>query len=365
MSDGGEIAEPGTLEARGQPVHTRVAEIELFAGEQGKLRVRGTIIDLRKHGFIPTGGRLQSSGVIHQMGIEAVVDSKSRVIESLESSQPVVAFEASKMTDGESCRDFADRLGGIVGATLDADFPRSLSACFGGPLGCSHLLTLAQFIGSAVPRALAWEQECLGPDADQRRVGESLFKRSILLDGLEIEGGPALDIVVQLNDVHSLPGAQVVTPLDRFLRQHEVRLLGRVNIENMQFVSMQGDERERSAENLSEARWQNLDSALAPLIDHSALRGLARTVMERYGGDFPATPLRDALLFVAPGIIQCLAVNAQRMVEAPRKSGQTPAIQQLGGMPDSCYIWREGGPGQRSRQLSTSTGAAQEPGRKS
>ena len=102
MSDGGESAAPGTLEARGQPVHTRVAEIELFAAEAGKLRVRGSIIDLRKHGFIPTGGRLQTSGVIHQMGIEAVVDSTSRVIESLASSQPVVAFEASKMSDGES-----------------------------------------------------------------------------------------------------------------------------------------------------------------------------------------------------------------------------------------------------------------------
>ena len=365
MSDSGETSAPGTLEAMGQPVHTRVTEIELFQGEAGKLRVRGTIIDLRKHGFVPTGGRLQTSGVIHQMGIEAVVDAESRVIESVESSQPVVAFEASKMTDGESCRDIAGRLGGIVGATLDVDFPRSLSACFGGPLGCSHLLTLAQFIGSTVPRALAWEEEYLGRGREERRPGESLFKRSILLDGLEIGGGPELDVAVQLNDVLSLPSAQVVTPLDRFLRQHEVRLLGRVELKNMQFASIRGDERERSVENLAEAPWRSLEQALASLVGHSALRGLAGIVMKNYGADFPATPLRDALLFIAPGIIQCLAVNAQRMVEASRDSGRTPAIAQLGGMPDSCYIWRAGGPGQRSRQLPSPTAVEEERGRNS
>jgi hypothetical protein len=296
------------------------------------------------------------------MGIEASVDVESRVIESLDTSQPVVAFEPSSMTDGESCRDVAGRLEEMVGAVLDAGFARRLSACFGGPLGCSHLLTLAQLIGSTLPRALAWEEEFAGERSAERRTGESLFKRSILLDGLELDAGPALDVVVQLNDVHSQPAANVISPLDRFLRQHEVRLLARVDLESLRFVSIRGDERERSAENLAEVGWRDLASALAPLEGHSALRGLAHTVMENFDVGFPAAPLRDALLFIAPGVIQCLAVNAQRLIEARSGPGQAPAIQRLGGMPDSCYIWRAGGPGQRGRQQASPTGAEDEPG---
>ena len=333
------------------PVHTRALEIELLRGEQGKISVRAAILDLRKRGFIPTGGELQTSGIIHHMSVAACIDEESTVIESLESAQPVVAFEASQMTSGESCRDIAGSLQGVVGKPLDADFPRALSTCFGGPRGCSHLLTLVQFVGSTFSRALAWEKQFVGRDAGLRTEGERLFKRSILLDGLDFGDEPRMDLVVQLNDVHTLPSQRVVNPLDRFLRQQEIKLEARVDLQEMTFVSLGGDERERGPEIFSGQEWLSLDSSLSNLEGHSALRGLAQSVMKDFGAAFPATALRDVLLFIAPGLIQCLAARAHRVLESGGAAGAPgPSIQQLGGLPDSCYIWRAGGPGQERRQ---------------
>ena len=341
----------GVPGANARPVHTRALEIELLRGERGKIRARGTILDLRKQGFVPTGGELQTSGIIHHMGVAARIDAESRVIESLEPSQPVVAFEASEMTSGESCRDIAGGLQELVGKPLDAGFARELSACFGGPRGCSHLLTLVQFLGSTLPHALAWEKKFVGGDSDLRTNGERFFKRSILLDGLDFDSEPVMDLVVQLNDVHSLPAAKVVNPMDRFLHQQEVKLAVRVDLQKMTFVSLSGDGRERNPENFAREEWLSLNSPLSILQGQPALRGLARSVMTSFGEAFPAAPLRDALLFIAPGLIQCLAARAQRVLESDAGSEQAgSSIRQLGGLPDSCYIWRAGGPGQQRRQ---------------
>jgi len=151
--------------------------------------------------------------------------------------------------------------------------------------------------------------------------------------------------------VHTLPSERVVNPLDRFLRQQEIRVEARVDLENMTFASLGGDERERGPENFSGREWTSMDSSLSSLEGHSALRGLAQSVMKDFGAAFPATALRDVLLFIAPGLIQCLAARAHRVLESGGAAGAPgPSIQQLGGLPDSCYIWRAGGPGQERRQ---------------
>ena len=321
-------------------------EIELRQGPPGRLDIRAGILDLRKQGFIPAGSDLQTSGVIHDMEIRASIDSTSRVIEKFEPHQDVVAFEASAATSGESCRDVAGALRGLVGQTLDEGFARALSEMFGGPRGCSHLLTAAQFIGSSIPHALAWEAELVGTGEGKRQIGERLFKRSLFLDGLEIDIGRTLDIAVQSNDIHTLPAEQVMNPTDRFLRQHEVQLLTRIDLESMGFSSLWGQERQRESGHLVADGWLDRTPELVALEGKPALRGLAAEVLALFGGSFPASPLRDALLFIAPGLIQCLAANAQRLLESAAGSDpEAPMPSQVGGMPDSCYLWRSDGPG--------------------
>ena len=60
-------AHGSTLAELGQPVHGRSLEIEIFEHGPDRVKVKGVIVDLRKQGFVPTGGDLQASGIIHHM----------------------------------------------------------------------------------------------------------------------------------------------------------------------------------------------------------------------------------------------------------------------------------------------------------
>jgi len=346
--------------AIGQPVHTRALEISVRHGGPGLLDVRGAIRDLRKLGFVPTGGDLQTAGVIHDMSLAGRVDAESLVVESLEPAQAVVAFEAGPRTGGESCRDTIPRLRGLAGARLDDAFSRRLSDVYGGPLGCSHLLTLAHLLAATVPRAAAWERDARSRAPADREPGERLFDRSLVLDGLELDEGRKMDVAVQLSDVFTRPFALAPRPLDRFERQHEVRLLARVDMATMTFETLGARERTRSGPPVEAGAWQDRDGLLAPFVGGPAVSGLARAVRDHLGDAPEHQALRDVLRNFAPGLIQCLAASANRMVEGMGagsgggsgrgdRSGQEPVILQFGGLPDSCYIWRDGGPGLRER----------------
>ena len=51
---------------------------------------------------------------------------------------------------------------------------------------------------------------------------------------------------------------------------------------------------------------------------------------------------------------------AHRMVEGGGGLGDGPSILQLGGLPDSCYIWRADGPGLRMRDAARRAGGMQD-----
>ena len=193
------------LAERGQPVHGRSLEIEVLRHDPDRVRVKGAIVDLRKQGFVPTGGDLQTSGIIHHMLLDAIVRRSDLMLESLEPLQPVVAYEPSEATGGESCRDIAWRIPELAGRPLDASFSKWLSAGFGGPLGCSHLLALAHVLAATTPYALALDKDRFSGEDAEREDGERLFKRSLVLDGFEFSDSGRLQIIAQLNDVHTRP----------------------------------------------------------------------------------------------------------------------------------------------------------------
>ena len=335
------------------PIHTRSLEVEVFQPEPGRALARGRIIDLRKFGFVPTGGDLQSAGVIHNMSLEVEVDVASRVALRVEPAQAVVPFEASERTGGESCRDSIHRLRELSGERLDDAFSKKISSVYGGPLGCSHLLSLTHLMSTSVTRALDWEQAARGQRPAEREPGERLFKRCIVLDGFEVLDGRFMDVTVQFGDVFSAPYEAVDVPLDRFARQHEVRLFGRVDMSNITFAALELRERERAGRPLSPDGWVDRDALALPFVGGPAIYGLARQIDEQVGGAPERAAIRDTLRSFAPGMIQCMAAFAARMFEGDVTSGgalgEGPSILQLGGQADSCYIWREGGPGMRSR----------------
>jgi hypothetical protein len=341
------LAEPERpFEAHGQPIHTRTLQLDVLCEDDRHLRIRGVILDLRKCGFVPTGGDLQTAGFIHHMGLDVVVERASRVITALQPSQQVVAFEASADSGGESCRDTPQRLQALVGVPIDAAFPRALVGCYGGALGCTHLLTLAQLVGATVPHVL--ELEDAAPVSRAARLpGELVFKRTLILDGFELHDGREMDVAVQLNDVRTAPRAGVSTPMDRFGTQAELRVLARIEMEGVTITRILAEERARTRETLPTAAWRRLDDEVAPLVGSPALAGLARKLLDRFSGRPESRLLLDTMLNFAPGLIQCMAAMAHRIVEAMSGDDEVRAAPSgligFGGMPNACYIWREGG----------------------
>ncbi|MFI5318268.1 MAG: DUF2889 domain-containing protein [Myxococcota bacterium] len=343
--------------ASGHPLHTRTLTLELHQ-EGAALRADGTILDLRKCGFVPTGGDLQSAGVVHHMHWRAWVDDPSGRITTLEIAQPVVAIERSAASGGECCRDPAPRLQTLVGSPFDAGFAKRLAGAFGGPLGCSHLLTLGQALGALVPSVLGDPARA----AELRGHGERVAKRTLVLDGFERANG-VLEIAIQLADYRLAPQASAPDLISRLGLARELRVLGEVAARDMQLLSLRAAARERSAAQL-DAAWRSLDGAVAPLAGDSALRGMAARIRARMSA-LPESEeyalLGEALLNFAPALIQCMPALSHRLgafvarvatsrdIEAP--SAEASAMLTSGGMPDSCYMWRIGSAANRSRGI--------------
>jgi hypothetical protein len=340
-------AAPEPFHATGLPLHTRTLVVEAFRAAGDRLRVEAAILDLRKCGFVPTGGDLQTAGFIHHMQLGLSVDPATGTIERLATAQPAVAFEAAPATGGDSCRDPAPRLQALVGERLDAGFVRRLAASFGGPLGCSHLLTLAQLVASSVPRFLG-----AAPALRRLEGGERVAKRMLCLDGFERADG-GIDVALQLSEFVMRPFADVTLPLDRLARQHELRIRAQVDADLSRLEALDAVERVRDPDTLAAAAWQRRDAAVVPLVGGPALRGLAGRVREALGTAPEDEPLRAALLNLAPGMIQCLAALSHRLVAhfsgGRSRSAAPPRALSVGGFPDSCYMWRSDGPMVRAR----------------
>ena len=330
----------------GHPVHTRTLGVEVFQEDADHVRAQGAVLDLRKCGFVPTGGDLQAAGFIHHMLLDGHVHQASRVLERLEVSQPVVAFEANATTGGESCRDPAGNLQKMLGTRLDQDFVRRLGQVFGGPLGCSHLLTLGQLMGSTLPRVLDHEEALARAGRGPREAVERLWRRALIVDGFEASEDEMV-VAVQLTDVATAPHCEVErSPLDRFEAQHEVRVLARVDLANMSFRSLGAAERTRRREDLADLAFRDRSAELTELVGGSALGGLAKRLLERVGNDPQDRPFLDALLNLAPGLVQCLAALSHRLMAqvAAGKMERGSAVRTagVGGFADSCYMWRRG-----------------------
>ncbi len=334
------------LALRGQPLHTRTLVLEALREDAKRIRAVGEIIDLRKCDFVPLGGDLQTAGFIHQMKIVLWIDRQSRVIERLETEQPHVAYEANETTQGESCRDPAPQLQSLVGLAVDGSFHKQLSGVFGGALGCSHLLTLAQMMGNGLSEGLTREDErgCF----DERRDSERIFKRHVALDG-SADGEDRFEVAIQQTDFDMKPQGSTHSLLDRLARQHDVRVHGRVDFGNMSFASLDAAARTREGAGAGFSDWHSVGDALEPLVGGSALGGLSARLFALLGQKPEAAPVLDALLQLGPGLMQCLAATSGRWLAhtdaSPAPGGTSAASTPNPGsrFSPNCYMWREGG----------------------
>ena len=325
------------LDASGHPLHTRSLSVVVTARPDARLDVDGIVLDVRKRGFVPVAGDLQGAGLIHDMRLAAVVDPDRGVLERLGADQRSVAFEASAATGGESCRDPIGRIAALAGSVLDAGWARRLAAEIGGPRGCSHLLTLGHLLGSTVGWMLARDRALHG-GAPVRRPGERVFRRDLVIDGHEAAPG-AVELSLQLTDLHLRPAPEGAAPMDRFAEQLEVRLVARVDFPGGTIGRIAAGERRRGRADLATAAWRDRDAAVGWLAGERLGPGITAALLARLGDSPDDRPLLDTLLNLAPALVQCAAA----MVEA------APAIAGLGGLPDSCWMWRRDGALARAR----------------
>jgi hypothetical protein len=332
------------LSLRGHPLHTRALSVSLAQREDGRLDVLGEVLDLRKRGFVPVAGDLQPSGVVHQMQLRAVVAPETARLEALAAAQPAVAFEPSALSQGESCRDPIGRIQALVDAPLDRGFARRWLDEIGGPRGCSHILTLGQLLASTTSQALERDRAARpGP----RRAGERVFRRDLVIDGSALPDGD-LELALQLTDLHFAPSPALARPIERLGEQLELRALALVSMRGgMTLARIQAAERRRTPEEILTAQWRDHTEALAPLAGQKLAGGVGGALVRRYGEAADLRPLLDLLLSLTPGLYQCVAALSEQW---PALALQSPSQMGMGGIPDSCYMWRRGGALDRARE---------------
>jgi hypothetical protein len=319
----------------GQPLHSRTLEAEAHLGEGGCWELRAEIVDLRKSGFVAIAGDLQAAGLLHQMQIAARFDPAPRRFEVISAAMPRVAFEASALSQGESCRDPVRNLEALVGTPLDADFGRRLGAAIGGPRGCSHVLAAARWLAASLEAALAWNASAGAPAF---RRGERIFRRVLSADGSEL-AADRLGLTLQGTDIQCAPAAELARPIERLAKLVELRVASEIALPACRLESLSVSERVRSAEAIERSEWSELRE-LAALVGASVMSGFAGSVLSalatRAAGDLAV----DALLQLGPTALQCIS---SRTEESPLDTLLSPSRMVCAGAADSCYIWRREG----------------------
>jgi hypothetical protein len=333
---------PMRLDLGGHPIHTRALSVTVAMRPDGKLGVTADIVDLRKRGFVPVGTELQGAGIIHQLSVEAAVDRTAGTIEEVVARQPVIAFEASAATSGESCRDVAGGLAALVGMPIDARSSDRLRAAIGGATGCSHLLAAAQLLCTT----LSWAKETGALDLDARRWAAStyarLFRRDLVFDGNELADG-RMAIGVQLSEVCLAPANADAAPIERFVAHYEMRLRLELDGWPATIAEVGGAERRRAREGFAESTWEDLGGLLAPLRATVLGKGATRELIRVLGAN---PPVLDAMLMLGPALIQCRASFPDKWLNVAATREGHPGLV---GMADSCYMWRRGGALERLR----------------
>jgi hypothetical protein len=323
------------LDLRGHPLHTRALGVAIAQRADGRLDVSGTLLDLRKRGFVPVGGDLQSSGIVHHMLLDVVVDPASGRIDEAAARQPSVAFEASAATAGESCRDPIGAARGLIGAEVARGWPERVGDTLGGPKACFHIFTLAHLLGGTTAWALGREHARF--PRRTRPAGQRVFRRDVVVDGAQQPDG-ALVLALQLTDLHLAPVDGVVPSMQRLGENLEARILVTLRPPDFTTAEVRVAERRRDPSCL-DVPWRVRADVAAHLSGLSMLRGMTAALLGRFGAPGDDQPLLDAALMLAPTLIQVFAAVADWAGLAARDRWMLG----MGGRPDSCWMWRRDG----------------------
>lgn len=135
-------------------LHERTLAIETRPIDDALLAVHAELRDVRKVEMPAYLGVSHPAGVVHHMMLDLELD-RALVIVAADARMETAPFTASEQTRGEGCRDILPSYRHLVGTKLDADYAANVFGAVGGPLGCFHILSLAQCVPLAVRAATA------------------------------------------------------------------------------------------------------------------------------------------------------------------------------------------------------------------
>jgi hypothetical protein len=177
-------------------------------------------------------------------------------------------------------------------------------------------------------------------------VGERIYRRDLVIDGGALPGRD-LELSLQLTDLHFAPTPALARPIERLGAELEIRAMAEVAMKGMTLTRIEAAERRRTRAELADAGWRDHGAALAPLIGQKLASGVGGVLVRRFGEDPDARPLLDLLLNLTPGLYQCMAALSENW---PVAALHNPSSIGMGGIPDSCFMWRRGGALDRARE---------------
>ncbi|MEM7325108.1 MAG: DUF2889 domain-containing protein [Actinomycetota bacterium] len=124
------------------PIHTRSYQCEAFAEDDGRLRVRGRLVDTKEQGLALVDGEPLE---IHNMVIDLYVDPGTFEIVEVAASMDTHPYDL--------CTSILADYQQLVGLSISRGYSRRVKELFGGPNGCTHIGALLQAMGPVAVQA--------------------------------------------------------------------------------------------------------------------------------------------------------------------------------------------------------------------
>jgi hypothetical protein len=333
-------------------LHERTVVLDARPVPGDRLEVRAELRDVRKVGMPEGLGRQRPPGVVHHMILDAVLD-RDLVVRAIEARMETIPFEPSERTEGEGCRNILPNYRHLLGTRIDAGYAAHVNETVGGPLGCFHILSMAQCLPLAARAASgrlcgaarvmpagarsAVLDSCAMWTADSPHWGEARktagtgfrkLRRSLHI-GATADERRRLGMTAELTDqMEDLPALRA--SLSLWLEVPKFTILeARASLADTPFALCPA----------TAARASRLEGL-------SIAKGFTGAALDRIAGPAGCAHLAALVIAVTPVIPQ-----ASGALAAFRRQSPEEMLRSRAGGPqvDSCHMWRAEGPLVRSR----------------
>ena len=328
-------------------LHERTVVIDAGPISGDRLQIHAELRDVRKIDMGEVLGRLRPPGVVHHMILEAELDAEL-VVRAIDARMETIPFEPSERTWGEGCRHILPNYQHLLGARMDAGYAAHVNEVVGGPLGCFHILSMAQCLPLAacaaagrlcggarsVPASArsAARDSCLQWTADSphwnevRETPGTGFRKL----GRRMRIGAIADEQMRLGMAAELT--------DRLEEGPDLRAALTLWLATPRFTILE------ASANLAGAPFAGCSATLGRAVGLEGLsiaKGFTGAALDRIAGPVGCAHLAALVIALTPVVPQASGALAAflRLSTQERQQGRAGSPQV-----DSCHMWRADGP---------------------